>query len=328
MYEKKKVLVFQTAFLGDCLLTLPLINSLKKCLGYDIDVICRRGTEEVFKSCPSVSETNIFYKNSLHSGIVGLFKIRDIIKKNKYEQAYLPQRSFRSGLVCRMAGIKELIGFNRGGAKIFLSRKVPFNWDKHEILRELDLIGNKSCPDPEVEFNLCPDPALKSQISKDMKLRGKLVAIAPQSRWGTKRWPADNFARTAEKLAQKNTVLILGSEAGDWEGRNIINLTGRTDLKKLIAVLSLADLLISNDSGLMHIASALKVPVVVIYGSTVPSLGFTPWGEHIVVETFLKCRPCSLHGPQKCPEGHFKCMKDIKVDRVLEAAGKLLDRYE
>ncbi len=323
-----KVLVMQTAFLGDCVLTLPLINALQRS-GMQVDVVCKKGTEDVFRSCSGVSETITFDKKSLNKGVRGIINLSSLLKKSNYSRVFLPQRSFRSGLITYLAGIEKRTGFKRGGSKFFLTEKVPFDWDRHEVERQLDFARAIGPGASRVEFNLNPDPEKLSGWKQKLSGRGKLIGIAPQSNWQTKRWPAENFKKVAEEFSKENTVVILGSAREKWEGENIINLSGETPLKDLIAACSLLDLLVSNDCGVMHIASALGVKVVVIYGATVPGLGFTPWGVHRVVENnSLECRPCSLHGPRKCPKKHFKCMLDIKPEEVIEDARDILMENE
>ena len=106
---------------------------------------------------------------------------------------------------------------------------------------------------------------------------------------------------------------------------NLLDFVGKTALKELIALVSLARLVVVNDSGTVHIASALKKKAVVIYGPTLPSFGFTPYGvEHEILEADVYCRPCSPHGPKICPMKHHECMLKIPPEKVLEAINKLL----
>ncbi len=322
----EKILVVQTAFLGDCVLTLPLVNALNRA-GSKVDVVCKKGLEDIFNSCRGVSETIIFDKKTSDRGIRGIIRISSALKKRNYSSAFLPQRSFRSGLLTYLAGIKKRTGFTRGGSKFFLTEKVPFDWNRHEVERQLELARSAGFEVFPAEFNLKPDTEKVREWREKLHGPGKLVGIAPQSNWQTKKWPPENFKKIVREFSKENTAVILGSAREEWEGRNIINLTGETSVKDLIAACSLLDVLVSNDCGVMHIASAVGTGVAVIYGATVPELGFTPWGEHVVIQNGrLGCRPCSLHGPRKCPRKHFKCMTEISPENVIRAAGGLLEK--
>ena len=161
--------------------------------------------------------------------------------------------------------------------------------------------------------------------------RGPLLAVAPGARWPTKRWPVERFAAVAQDLAQERgaAVVVLG---GPDESRlasalcdnldvPVIHVAGTQPLMHSAALLSRCSLLISNDSGLMHMATALQVPVVAIFGPTVREFGFYPFQARAeVVSEPLPCRPCSTKGSIRCPRGHHACMQDISSARVLAAA--------
>ena len=158
-----------------------------------------------------------------------------------------------------------------------------------------------------------------------------LLAIAPGARWPTKRWPAERFAAVAQELARERgaVVVILGgpdeahlaSALCDNLEVPAINVAGSLSLMHSAALLSRCRLLISNDSGLMHMATAVRVPVVAIFGPTVQEFGFYPFQARAeVVSEPLSCRPCSTKGSLRCPRGHHACMQDISTARVLAAA--------
>lgn len=309
------ILIFQTAFLGDCVLTLPLINSIKKSFSCEIFVVTKPLTEEIFKSCPSVSHVICYDKNGRDRGILSLMRLVKKIKKINFESAFLPQRSFRSGLITYLAGIRERIGFKRGGARFFSTKKVYYDWNKHEVDRLLSLAEAAGCKEIVNEFNLKPDLSIVDKFKN--KFTKNIIGICPQSNWPTKCWPKSRFVKLIEILSKDFRIAVLGEKAEVWEGENVINLTGKTSVKELIALISMLNLMISNDSGLIHIAAAFDIEVIVIFGPTVPGMGFTPYGDkHRIIDVPLKCRPCGLHGSKSCPEGHFKCMIEIPVDIV------------
>ncbi len=167
-------------------------------------------------------------------------------------------------------------------------------------------------------------------------LKGRpTVAMAPGARHATKRWLPENFAALGTMLAGEHNarIVLLGSPserdlctaveqgiAGD-----VVNLAGRTTLLETAATMDTCDLIVANDSALTHVAAARKRPVVTIFGSTVQEFGFIPYGTRsaIVERQGLYCRPCTTIGRSSCPEGHFRCMREISVQEVLQTATKI-----
>jgi heptosyltransferase-2 len=158
-----------------------------------------------------------------------------------------------------------------------------------------------------------------------------VVGLGPGARWATKRWMPERYTELASRLLEDYRCFLLwmGSPEEAPLIRSIqsrirgtpleagVCLAGEYSLEQTIALMGRCDLFIGNDSGLTHLASGRGCRVVVLYGSTTPSLGFEPWGPHSVVEAgHLACRPCHVHGRKSCPLGHFKCMRDITVDLV------------
>lgn len=314
-----KILLIQTAYLGDCVLSLPLINTLKKNLNCEIDIVTLPQTKSIFLSCPSVNEVLIYDKKKKDKGLKGIIKIINRIKIVKYNAVFLVQRSFRSGFIALLSGISQRIGFDRGGAKYFLTEKIEYNWNIHDIERQLLLAEAFGCKEKVREFNIrSNDGYIRKYESEFQNSQKKILGIAPQSEWETKCWPKENYLEIIKGLSHEYKIIVFGKYAEDWPA-DVLNLTGRTSMEELIALVGKVDVLLSNDSGIVHIAAALRKPVVAIFGSTVPQMGFAPFGnKHKIIEVDrkMKCRPCGLHGPKECPKGHFRCMLDIDPEIV------------
>jgi len=161
-----------------------------------------------------------------------------------------------------------------------------------------------------------------------------LLAVAPGAHWSTKRWPVERFAMVAQELAQTQeaAVVVLGSgedarlaqELCQRLSVPVLNSTGKLSLMHTAALLQRCHLLLSNDSGLMHMATALRVPVVAIFGPTVQEFGFYPFKACAqVVSAELTCRPCSTKGSRRCPRGHHHCMQQVTVAQVGAAAHQM-----
>ncbi|MFH1414862.1 MAG: lipopolysaccharide heptosyltransferase II [Elusimicrobiota bacterium] len=314
------ILVIQTAYLGDCVLTLPLINSLKKSFEGKISVLTRPETSDIFRSAGAVDDVISFDKRGIDRGVWSLFKIAGSIRRMDFDMVFLPQRSIRSGLISFLSGIPRRIGFKRGGANIFLTDKVEYDWNIHEAERLLSLAPVSGGNNITRESSLAPDPEIVDSYNKKyLDTEKKIIGICPQSEWYTKCWPIERYEELIRTLGNDMQLIILGNKKQEWLFPNTIDLTGKTSIKELIAIVSQLDLLVSNDSGVMHIAAAVKVPVVSIFGPTVPGMGFAPFGAgHTVIDIELDCRPCGLHGGTKCPRKHFKCMLDITTKRVTQ----------
>ncbi|MFW6135026.1 MAG: lipopolysaccharide heptosyltransferase II [Elusimicrobiota bacterium] len=320
-----KILVIQTAFLGDCVLTLPLINTLKKNFKTDIYVLTQSKTKPIFDLCPNVDKIIIYDKKSRQKGLFPMIKIIKRLKNMDFDIAFLPQRSFRSGLIAYSAGITQRVGFNRGGARFFCNKRTEYDWDIHEIDRINSLCRAAGCVEIVNEFNLEPLKKEVQHYKEKLKPKIKKIGIAAQSEWPTKCWPIKKYRELVDRIKNKSQVILVGKNREKWEGENIVNLTGKTNISELVSIISLLDVLVSNDSGVIHIAAALNIPVIAIFGPTVPEMGFSPYGEmHSVIETDIQCRPCGLHGSRSCPERHFKCMTEIPVQRVADEINKKL----
>ncbi|MGE4232764.1 MAG: glycosyltransferase family 9 protein [Bacteriovoracia bacterium] len=176
---------------------------------------------------------------------------------------------------------------------------------------------------------------------KSWNLESDYIVLNPFSNWGTKMWFADRYAQVASEISKelKVPIVVIGQnvprekvisktvcEKVSRFGGVAIDLVGTTSVAELKVLIAKARLLISNDSAPVHIAAAFDIPTVAVFGPTVRKLGFFPLSTKtkVVEVSGLECRPCSLHGPQKCPKRHFRCMDDIKVEQVVSAVKGLL----
>jgi len=348
-----RVVVFQTAFLGDAVLTLPLMREIQKRLGpKKLCVLTRSEHAAIFER--EGYETIKDDKRGGDSGFAGFWRVRNRLKTFNFDLAIIPHRSLRSAALAWCAGIIVKIGFGNSVGWWLFTRQVPFHWKEHDSernLRLLDMLPNKP---------LLGSVESRIPISQEDRLAAKniwsnievnlaedfVIGIAPGSKWETKRWLAERFAALACALANSRAnakIVFLGGP----EDRNLcadilnfcfsdsgfripdsrlLNLVGKLSLKELIAITGDLKLFISNDSGPMHIACGLGVPTVAIFGPTVRGFGFYPKGKatKVVEVDDLECRPCALHGGRACPRGHFLCMRLITVDQVLKACEEVL----
>ncbi len=322
----KNICILQTAFLGDCTLTLPLIEKIKSSASNSrITVISRPETSQIFKSSKSVDNVIIDNKRNSKFFFPEFIKLIKQVQDENFDIAIIPHRSLRSALIAFLAKIPIRIGFSESAGKTFLTKVVPFSWLLHDAERNLTLLLpliNDTVP-AETRLNVSEGLLEKFKISDNLE-----IGINPGSAWPTKRWPKERYGKLIKLLHKKynKKILIIGSKNEiPWnkEIENIagketcVNLTGKTSIEELMALIKDLKLFITNDSGPMHIAAASGIEVIAIFGPTTRELGFFPYSKKsFVIEENLECRPCALHGSKKCPRGHFLCMNLISIERV------------
>jgi heptosyltransferase-2 len=325
------VLVIQTAFLGDVVLTTPLLSRLAARFE-PVDVVTTPAAAELLETHPAVRRVIAYDKRGADRGLGGLRRLAERLADTRYAAAFLPHRSWRSAALALGAHIPERIGFDDSPAAVLYTERVPRPRRGHESTRMLALADGErpAALAPTVSLTLTDaDRATADAWLKEHKITAPFVAVAPGSIWGTKRWPG-----YAELVAQlKQPVVVLGS-AGDSALADQVaaaapgrahSAAGALSLRQSAAIIARAELLVTNDSAPLHLATGVGTPVVAIFGPTTPSQGFGPVGagSRVIQEKGLWCRPCSPHGPATCPFGHHACMRDIGVERVLTAVASL-----
>jgi heptosyltransferase-2 len=321
------VLVIQTAFLGDVVLTTPLLSRLAARVG-PVDVVTTPAAAELLETHPAVRRVIPYDKRGADRGLGGFRRLADQLADARYAGVFLPHRSWRSAALAACAHIPERIGFDDSPAAILYTKRVPRPRGGHESDRILALAegAGPGEPAPVVRLTLTDaDRATADAWLKERKITGPFLAVAPGSIWGTKRWPgyAELVARTTRP------VVVLGSAADRGLADEVAAAgagrahaaAGALSLRQSAAIIARADLLVTNDSAPLHLATGVGTPVVAVFGPTTPSQGFGPIGagSRVVEQKGLWCRPCSPHGPATCPLGHHSCMQAIGVERVLSA---------
>jgi heptosyltransferase-2 len=329
-----KIAVIQTAFPGDVILASPVFEVLKTrepgCL---TTAVVRPESASILENNPHVDNILIYDKYGADKGISGIFRIASRLKS--HDKAIIIQRHFRSGLIPFMARIPVRIGFDNSVARLFFTSRIIYDCQKHEVLRCLDLVGEND-PDARFRPRIFIDRQSSRQADELLHQNGikyDFAVVAPGSVWPTKRYA--NYPALIDLIHDKldlPVVLVGGLADKDLAAlltRSVahmpVDLCGQTDLMQSAAIISRARLVFCNDSAPAHMAAALGTPVVAIFGPTVPAFGFSPYSENSAVVDIghLECRPCSSHGTKKCPRGHFKCMRELSPEIVLET-GKLL----
>lgn len=326
----RRTLVVQTAFLGDVVLTTPLLRALHDG-GSEVSVVATPLGCAVLDGAPFVADLRPYDKKKGEKGLVGTLRLALALRRERFDVAIAAQRSFRSGVLVRLSGARERIGFGGAAGRWAYTRKVAWNADRHAVFRYLALFDGPADPTPQ----LAVDPGAAARVEALLLGHGVapadgVLAIAPGSVWGTKRWTPEGFRAVIDAAPSRGLKPVLVGSPDERALCEAIGgapvLAGTTRVPELTALLARSRALVTNDSGPGHVASAVGTPVVAVFGPTVPSFGYTPFGERnrIVELSGLDCRPCDRHGPQVCPLGHHRCMKDLPATRVLAALDEVL----
>lgn len=332
---QKNILIFHTAFIGDIVLSTPLIKNIKKLYpDSKIVYVTTPAGRAVLANNPFLDEVIAYDKRGKDKGIKGMFGLIRGLRKHKFDIAYVPHRYMRSSLIVFLSKIPQRIGFDISEGKLFLTKKIKYEKNLHEVDRLLKLLEIEIL-DKKIElYPSEKDEKHIDELFENEDLQGKkLVAIAIGSKWYTKRWPVEYFNVLIEQLEKREDIkliLIGGNEEKDLPvvySEKTINAIGKTSLLELAELIKRCEICLTNDSSPIHIASAFDTYILAIFGATVKDLGFYPWGENseVIENKGLYCRPCGLHGGETCPEGHFKCMLEINPELVYKKVIKILE---
>jgi heptosyltransferase-2 len=333
-------LVIQTSFLGDVILTTPLIRELAK--RGPVDVLVTPQGAAVLANNPDIRTVIPYDKRGTYGSALNLWQtVRQLRSRRPYDAAYLAQGSFRSGLLAVMTGAKERIGFASSTGRALYTTQLPYRPDRHHAERLWSLAMSECCDPPipdQIRPRLYPSDEDRLVVDRLLRLGGSLedpfVALAPGSAWGTKRWPY--YVELARRTTEYARVAIIGSKSDAAIAEEIsaaipaecvINAVGELSLLGAAELIGRAQAIVTNDSAPQHLASAMGTPTLTIFGPTVPEFGFGPLAERHAVAGVdgLPCRPCHRHGPQRCPLGHWRCMRELGPDYISSLLSEVLN---
>jgi heptosyltransferase-2 len=343
----ENALVLQTSFLGDTVLTLPLLAEIKRRFPVKkLTLLCNPLGKELLQGHPAIDEIIVDDKRGADSGLGGLLRQAALLKTRAFTLALTPHKSMRTALMLYFAGIPCRVGFRQSRGWFLFHRRVVRDLRRHDVERNLSLLEAFDLPIEECELgiDLPVRPNVEESVDRLLRSLGVssnrlIIGVNPGSVWATKRWSPASFARLITLLAQRYDcqVLLFGGPEDAAVVAKIqescavptIDLVGRTGLGELPAVISRCQVFVTNDSGPMHVAVARKVSTVAIFCATTPAQGFFPYSANaIVIEKALDCRPCASHGGRRCPLGTEDCMRLIHPEQVLRAVEKLLRLQE
>lgn len=322
----KKILVIQTAFLGDVILATPVISELARIYpDCQLDVLVRKGNESLLKNNPFIHQTIVFdKKNGKYKSIITLIKQ---FRKEKYDEIINLQRFASSGMITAFSGAKSTVGFNKNPFSFLFTKKITHLLDnRHEVERNLECIkhhGAVAMRRPE----LFPSESDYLKV-EPFKQDEDYFCFAPASVWFTKQLPFEKWVILGKALSKKGKVYLLGGKEDrelcerirmEIDSENCENLAGDLNLLQSAALLKTSKRNYVNDSGPMHLCSAMNAPVTAFYCSTIPAFGFGPLSDDSKINQIkedLYCRPCGIHGFKSCPEKHFRCGHEIDLEEI------------
>lgn len=324
---QKKILVIQTAFIGDVVLATPVLESLNSAFpDSHIDLLVKKGHENLF-------ENHLFLRNCFvidkSNKILSAFKLIKAFRKNNYDLVICLHRHFTAGFISLFSGADKVYGFKKNPLSIFFDYRAEhiFREGIHEVDRNLGVLKPLKI-EAKRQPVLYPSDS-DFQFVLDYKST-PYVCIAPASVWFTKRYPEELWVELINSIPYIYKIYLLGSpsdralcEAIKTACRNVelTNLAGCFTMLQSAALMKDAAMNYVNDSAPLHFSSAMNARVTAIYCSTVPEFGFGPLGSNtyiVEIKEKIDCRPCGIHGHNACPKSHFNCARKIKLDDLLK----------
>ncbi len=329
-----KILVIRLSSMGDVVLTTPLVRSLRREFpNARIDFLLNKSFSEIYKFNPNIDNLILYDRELSKQQII---KDRDNYLKEqgiaKYDLIIDLQKNKRSK--AWTAGISENIKRVEKNRLHKLSlvylKKPRLESDFHVVKNYLATASEYGLKADEKGCEIFTDKGDYPKIQNQKPL----IAFAPAAQHFTKQWLPEKFIELADMLSKDYQIVLLGGKADkevcqliqDKSEAEFFDYSGSNSIIQTYSTVKQCSAIVTNDTGVMHIASAADIPIIALFGSTVPALGFTPYNvKHKILEVKdLKCRPCTHIGKKKCPKGHFRCMTEINAKQVYNSLLELL----
>lgn len=332
MLSPSKILIIRLSSLGDVVLTTPVVSALKSAWpAARLTFLTKGAFAPVLQRHPLIDEVVVFEDR-------GLWGWAGEIRRQRFDIVIDLHDTVRSRAWSMLSGAHRRARYDKRAAdrrRLVWTKRLSPRLAGNVVDRYLEPLADLGVPavDRIPKLYVGAEERLPEPLEKRLG-PGPFIALAPGALHDTKQWPGDRFAAAADRLAEGRPVVLLGTGADARAAEEILkslaspaqSFVGQTSLRDMMLVLQRCALLLTNDSGAMHVAAALDVPTLAIFGPTVKPFGFFPAGDRtaVVEAAGLECRPCSVHGSKKCPLGHFRCMTDVTVDQVVASAQALL----
>ncbi|PIE59989.1 MAG: lipopolysaccharide heptosyltransferase II [Desulfobulbus propionicus] len=341
----QKILIRSTNWIGDAVMTTPAVRTIRE--NYpksEIVLLALPWVSDIFSSSPHIDRIITYDKKGVHAGLCGKFRLVRELKAYRFDCAVLLQNAFEAALITTLSRIPARGGYTTDGRGLLLThgvRKRSGISGRHQVYYYQEMLaglGLIPAPD-ELELYIPAETRdhamqlLAQKAEKDFS-RMPLIGFNPGAAYGpAKRWPAEKFAALARRIEQQlgGNIAVFGTNADtdtamaikDAVKRDacVLDFTGKTTLLEAMALIGQCSVFVTNDSGLMHVAAALKVPLAAIFGST-DHVATGPFSaNNIIIRKNLACSPCK---ETHCPEKHLQCLEQINVDEVMRAMQQLI----
>lgn len=324
-----RVLVIQTAYIGDTVFTSALVRALAACFPRaEVDACVAPRASDVARAFPGVSHVEVYDKTGTDRGLRGLWRVAARLSARRYDVAVLPHGSLRSALLARLARIPERVGFAGAAGSLLYTARVRTR-ERAFLRRERDLATALGAAPGAMQLVPRAEWVAKARAVLAPAAGKRMAAICLGSEWPTKIWPAPHVTDLARRLeASGLRPVLLGGPRERPIAEQVaavsrcIDTTGNS-VGEAIAILAQCALAVGGDSGLVHAARALGVPTVAVFGPT-PSDVHQFGPRERAVSLGLSCSPCSVHGSLRCPLGHHRCLADLDAERVAAACREVL----
>ncbi len=335
-YQPRKILIRATNWIGDAIMTTPAVRTIRQNFpGAEISILVHPWVADVFSASPYIDRVIPYQKRSVHSGLAGMWRLSRELRRQNFDLAVLLQNAFEAALIVKLAGIPLRLGYSRDCRGMLLSHAIALKKERktiHQVHYYQGLLADAGLELGSDELFLQVSQEDKDSAARFIKAQdGPLIGLNPGAAYGpAKRWPAEKYADLARMVERKYQarVMVFGTNDDRQTAaviarrcKKIIDLTGRTSLAEAMALIERCRVFVTNDSGLMHVAAALKTPLAVIFGSTNPVTTGPFSKNNIILRRPLPCSPCMK---THCRQNNFACMENVEVDDVLTAVDTLL----
>ncbi len=347
--KPESILIRSTNWIGDAVMTIPAVRDIRNNFPKSrITMLALPWVADVFRHSPWVDDIFIYDKGGKHKGFSGKYRLIRNLKEKRFSATILLQNAFEAALITKLARIPVRGGYNTDGRGLLLTHPVKKRAaikDKHQVFYYQEMIAGLGLVTAGNQLELYLDPAAQKQVDKEwgkfkddnnLPANTYLIGFNPGAAYGpAKRWPPEKFGLLGREINRNiNAVMIiLGTKADNNAAKiikeniglknRIIDLTGKTDLSTAMAWIEKCSVLVTNDSGLMHVGAALQTPIAAIFGST-DHIATGPWTDKKeIIRIPMDCSPCMQ---THCPHKHFHCMEGISPEKVFTAIKDLLLR--